>query len=476
MAKVMMKIMKKNLFVAAAMMVAMTACVKEADVNVNVEENVPQTEEKVWVEFTTGTETKAALQEGDGTHKIVWEVGDEISINEETFKVTEITEDGLKATFGAFVAADFTAPYTAVYPASAGTSFDELIVNNTPAVVAGGFDDIVSVAYSDDTSLQFKHVTSLLKFQVPSGFSVNTVTISADDALAGKVSVTMADEKSAPAITEKDAVKEVTLTGTFTPGQNYYVAVLPGTKTNLTVSFNGGLFETWKKDAEIKQGRVANMGVLSAPNKSNYGLIGVNGNWGPTDDIAMYETTKDNFYVAYGVEVTSGFKVRKAGGWDDNYNFGTTSQTTKSANSIVGVYTDGGSTDINVANGTYDIYFDRLKGQVYIMTPGKFYKEATSPATNSTKYSIIGTPNWDTDTDLYYSGDNIWTGVYTFAANNEWKIRKNHAWNGGDCGYSSVYPGSGLATDSGGNIKMKTAGTYVIGFVSTKSKITLVTK
>ena len=92
---------------------------------------------------------------------------------------------------------------------------------------------------------------------------MNTVTISADEALAGKVSVTMADEESAPAITEKDAVKEVTLTGTFTPGQNYYVAVLPGTKTNLTVRLNGYL--SWTKTATINQGRVANMGLLPTP-------------------------------------------------------------------------------------------------------------------------------------------------------------------------------------------------------------------
>ena len=300
MAKVKKKIMKKNLFVAAAMMVAMTACVKEADVNVDVEENVPQTEEKVWVEFTTDAVTKAALQEGVGSHKIVWEEGDKISINGETFEATEIKEDDLKATFGAFVPADFTAPYAAVYPASAGESFNELTVNGAPAVVAGGFDDIVSVAYSDDTSLQFKHVTSLLKFQVPSDFTVNTVTISADEALAGKVSVTMADEESAPEITVKNAVKEVTLTGTFTSGKNYYVAVLPGAKTNLTVRLNGYL--SWTKTATINQGRVANMGKLPAPVKSAWSVIGLNGDW--TNDVAMYNDV-DNYSVIKGVSIKS---------------------------------------------------------------------------------------------------------------------------------------------------------------------------
>lgn len=323
MAKVKKKVMKKNLFVAAAMMVAMTACVKEADVNVDVEENVPQTEEKVWVEFSTDAVTKAALQEGVGEHQIVWEEDDEISINGYTFQVKEIKEGGLKATIGAFVPADFSGPYRAVYPASAGTSFNELIVNGTPAVVAGGFDDIVSVAYSDDTSLQFKHVTSLFKFQVPAEFAVNTVTISADEALAGKVSVEMADEEATPVVTVKNAVKEVTLTGTFTPGQNYYVAVLPGTKTNLTVSFDGVVSKKWANPVEIEYGMIANMGTLP------YARVSRNLEFSETTASATYgedfteptlegvkdgvEYTSSNTAVAT-VNATTGEVTLKAGG------------------------------------------------------------------------------------------------------------------------------------------------------------------
>lgn len=404
MAKVMMKIMKKNLFVAAAMMVAMTACVKEADVNVNVEENVPQTEEKVWVEFTTGTETKAALQEGDGTHKIVWEEGDEISINGETFEVTEIKEDGLKATFGAFVAADFTAPYTAVYPASAGTSFDELIVNNTPAVVTGGFDDIVSVAYSDDTSLQFKHVTSLLKFQVPSDFTVNTVTISADEALAGKVSVAMTDEEATPAVTVKNAVNEVTLTGTFTSGKNYYVAVLPGAKPNLTVRLNGYL--SWTKTATINQGRVANMGKLPAPVKSSWGVIGLNGDWG--NDVAMYNDV-NGLSVVKGLNIksTDEFKFR-VGNWTKEVSGGLTAPDTKRANNTTI------KSNITVSTeGTYDLYTDG--SYYYIMTPGKLPSAATAPAaititikSNDTSYKCLYT--WGAvAVDCKYSANSTWT-------------------------------------------------------------------
>lgn len=406
MAKVKKKVMKKNLFVAAAMMVAMTACVKEADVNVDVEENVPQTEEKVWVEFSTDAVTKAALQEGVGEHQIVWEEGDEISINGYTFEVKEIKEEGLKATIGAFVPADFSAPYRAVYPASAGTSFDELIVNEKPAVVAGGFDDIVSVAYSDDTSLQFKHVTSLFKFQVPSGFAVNTVTISADEALAGNVSVEMADEESTPAITVKNAEKEVTLTGTFTPGQNYYVAVLPGTKTNLTVRLNGYLSKAWANQVNVTTGMVANMKTLPAPVKSSWGVIGLNGDW--DNDVAMYNDVNGLSVVkGLNIQSTDEFKFR-VGNWAQEVSGGLTAPDTKRANNTTI------KSNITVSTeGTYDLYTDG--SYYYIMTPGELPSAATAPAaititikSNDTSYKCLHM--WGAvAVNCKYSANSTWT-------------------------------------------------------------------
>lgn len=478
MAKV-MSIMKKIMFLAAAMVAAMTACVKEADVDTPIE--TPQEEEKVWVEFTAGAETKAAIKEGDGNHQIVWEEDDQISINGEIFDVTELTESNLKATFGAFVPANFTAPYKAVYPASAGKTFEDLDIASTPSVVAAGFDDIVAVAYSEDACLQFKHVTSLIKFQVPADFTVNEVTISADEALRGNVNVVMEAEDAIPAIDVTSETKKISLTGTFVSGTNYYIPVLPGEKTNLTVSFNNGLFEVWQKDVEIKQGRVANMGTLSAPDKSEFALIGSHNNTGDwNNDDPMYKTTEDNFYVSYGVTFTAdgSFKIRKTGEWNDDFNFGTTNTDAKAANSIVGVYTDGGSKDINVKAGTYDIYFDRLAGQVYIMAPGKSYEEVQQPTTTS-YYSLAGSfagGGWDDTVAMKYSGDGIWTNVQTFASNDLFKIKIKGGWSA-SWGADNVYPGNGLVTkDNDGNAKVTAAGTYIIGFYKEGNKITLVKK
>lgn len=257
MAKVKKKVMKKNLFVAAAMMVAMTACVKEADVNVDVEENVPQTEEKVWVEFTAGVATKAEL---NGT-VVTWEEDDLISINGVEFAIPDedgaISADAKTAKFKAEVNASFleAESFTAVYPASAVV--DENIV--VPAE-QDGTANVVAVATVSELGaiLQFRHLTSFFKFQVPA--AVTEITISADETLVGTVNNVVYDETISYSVVSGD--NTITLTGGFVTEKTYYAAVLPGTKTNLTVSFDGVVSKKWANPVEIEYGMIANMGSL----------------------------------------------------------------------------------------------------------------------------------------------------------------------------------------------------------------------
>lgn len=264
-------------------------------------------------------------------------------------------------------------------------------------------------------------------------------------------------------------------------GKIYYACVDP--ENNGKLSYTVGIVSGAKEKADFAPvaGKVYPLGDEALPLKeSQYGVIGVNGKWGGSDDIMMYETTKDNLYVSFGVTFSSAgnFKVRKAGGWNDSYNYGTISTATKSADSVVGVYTDGGSGNINVAAGTYDIYFDRLASQVYIMEQGKSYAEASQPAKPTTTYSLIGSftgSNWNTDFNMNYAGDGIWTINKELAASVEWKIRQTGTWNS-SWGYSNLYPGNDLATSAGGNIKLSGAGDYLIGFIKDKNKITLVKK
>lgn len=159
------------------------------------------------------------------------------------------------------------------------------------------------------------------------------MTFSADEDLAGKVSVAMSAEGATPAITVKEGVNTVTLTGTFTAGKDYYVAVLPGEKTNLTVRFNGYLSKNWTSKVNIQQGHVANAKVLTAPEMFTWGVVGQHQGWDiskPTPMYKVYEGTGDNnvndVYAVLNIKLEdNGFKFAKFGlkNWDTaNTHFG----------------------------------------------------------------------------------------------------------------------------------------------------------
>ena len=360
--------MKKILFATAAIMAAMTACNKE---EVNVVETPAASEAKVWVEFTAGVATKAALVEGDETHSIVWEENDAISVNRE---IISTTESGAKVTFAGEVTEGFLAAdnYSAVYPASAGKDFNEITVKAEQTAVAEGFDDIVAVAYSADRSLQFKHVTSLIKFQVPSDFEVNTVTFSADQDLAGKVSVAMSAENDTPTITVKEGVKTVTLTGSFEADKDYYVAVLPGEKTNLTVRFNGYLSKNWTSTVNIKQGHVANVKVLPAPQTSSVELRGDSPlDW--NNGTKFYKDVDYDILKNVSLIASQGFKIYNGTKWlaaNGNLTLGTWTMLYE------------GPDNMKLAAGSYDIYVSKTSKTIYVVKAGSAAPELIVPKTD----------------------------------------------------------------------------------------------
>ena len=205
---------------------------------------------------------------------------------------------------------------------------------------------------------------------------------------------------------------------------------------------------------------------------STFGVIGVDGDW--DNDIVLYKTGKDNFFVAYGVEfknTESQFKIRKITSWEDPAcNFGTTGTAKKSPNSVVGVYTHGDSGQIKVSAGTYDIYFDRLAGQVYIMEAGKSYTEATKPSKPNYNYGLVGSfTSWNSNLDMNYSGDGVWTLVRKFTKTEQWKIRKDSDWN---TACNSVWVGWELKTDVGSdkNLQMNEDGEYIVVFIEKDAK------
>ncbi len=126
--------------------------------------------------------------------------------------------------------------------------------------------------------------------------------------------------------------------------------------------------------------------------KVTLGVVGDHTGW-TLDNIMTFE---DDFYVAYNVamEAGKGFKIRKAGVWDDNYNWGPSFITEIAVNGSLNVVNGAGSQNILVpATGTYDIYFDKKALTVWLMEiglkPGEKDKEDIDPESTKIYYTSL---------------------------------------------------------------------------------------
>jgi hypothetical protein len=107
--------------------------------------------------------------------------------------------------------------------------------------------------------------------------------------------------------------------------------------------------------------------------KVTWGVIGLGDKWGNNDDKVM--TADGPFLVARNVVAGANdrFKIRKAGGWDDAYNYGAATDKYKLTVGKGYSMTNGNSSkDMYVpAAGTYDIYFSPDMGMVWLMNAGE---------------------------------------------------------------------------------------------------------
>ncbi len=424
--------MKKYSIFMAAVALMFAACNKMEEVN--TVEPVVETE-LITVEINPMTKTSLGTE---GT--TVWDAGDVVSLTVDGKKIGDLKlVEG--STFSGEVEAGHIGAALLHYPSGVSeVPTAQLASKDTFADGAALLDGETTMEdLRAGTTVELKNSTALLKFET---------------SISGNVAFTI-------------GTKTYTVTGCES-GNTYYACVDPETTGKLSYTVGIVLGANEKDNFVPVANKVYPLGTLPLKENDIYAVVGdySNDDWGT--DTKMYKTTKDNLFVAYGIKFGSkgNFKIRKAGTWVDDYNFGSANTTTKAINSAVGVFTHGSSADITVDAGTYDIYFDRLAGQVYIMEPGKPYTEATKqPAPANTYYSLIGTiagSNWDKDFDMLYSGDGIWTIVQNFTKGAEWKIRKNHDWA---VSYNNVWVGWSLKTDSNGNLKMNAAGDYVVTYI-----------
>ena len=265
----------KNMTIAALALL-LAACGNEEI----IENNESGSTGKVHMTFTAGMpQTRTSL--GEDGHAVNWTQGDLVAIYDGTetickFEATEV--EGSTATLEGEAAETDT--YTAFYPY---TDDGTLTLDNTaitftlPATqtaTAGGFAEGLNPSWAQATdgskNLTFQNLCALAKFTVDAD-GVTEVTLTANqesDALAGGLTYTIAD---GTLTATGSASRSVTLTGTFTKGEEYYFVVAPGTLTGgITLNYMGEGGKTYVKTTQSEvtftAGKITNLGALDIAN------------------------------------------------------------------------------------------------------------------------------------------------------------------------------------------------------------------
>ena len=268
--------MKAKNMTIAALALLLAACGNEEI----LENNESGSTGKVHMTFTAGMpQTRTSL--GEDGHAVNWTQGDLVAIYDGTetickFEATEVS--GSIATLEG--EAKVTDTYTAFYPYTDDgtlTLTHDAITFTLPATqtaTAGGFAEGLNPSWAQATggskNLEFQNLCALAKFTVEAE-GVTEVTLTANntgDALAGELTYTIAD---GPLTATGSASRSVTLTGTFTKGEEYYFVVAPGTLTGgITLNYmdEGGktYVKTTQSEVTFTAGKITNLGALDIAN------------------------------------------------------------------------------------------------------------------------------------------------------------------------------------------------------------------
>ena len=364
--------MKKNLFmVAAVALMALVSCSKE-DFNNGVQGGASDIVFSAELEQPAGLpaaepaqiQSKTSLGEAvNNVRPVSWVKGDQIKINGVTFKAASA---GSRTDFTPTGSFNPAATYYAVYPASA-TSVANHTAIKIPASQDGTFANAaISVAKSSTTSLSFKNVASIIKFQVPA--DAKEVTITSNNNIAGTVSVTFGTDGN-PVIGSSvtNGSKTITLTGSFKASTDYYVAVLPGAHT-FTMRIDGYLSKKSTKAVTMSRAGIANLKTFPKPEASNYKIMGVGGDW--TTGKVFYKDV--DCYVIKNVSLTATTEFKFC-------------QEISSTNKVWGrpitlavgkwAFTYDVTNNLKTTAGSYDIYVSAANDAVCVVKAGSAMPE-----------------------------------------------------------------------------------------------------
>lgn len=167
------------------------------------------------------------------------------------------------------------------------------------------------------------------------------------------------------------------------------------------ITIAAGTYDIYFSEAESKICVVAAGTEAPAIPVFSVGVIGLGGNW----DVDKDMTLEGDYYTFKGVDIaaTDSFKLRISDDWAENY--GIASSTTADfvaieKDTMYPLVQDG--KNMQVAAGTYDLYFNYATKEFYALTPGTTpddlsipqYKVYVHPYNNTwTKFNLY---SWDT--------------------------------------------------------------------------------
>ena len=137
-----------------------------------------------------------------------------------------------------------------------------------------------------------------------------------------------------------------------------------------------------------------------------WSLIGDFNSWG--DDVDMTES--DGKWIAEGVDLTGGWKIRKNHDWAENR--GGTFVAFGEAFAVT-----AGGDNINCGDGKFNVVYDPAA-------------ETITVTTAVFGWSVIGVNgDWNTDIDMVEVMPGIWMSAAITVETAGWKVRYNHAWD-----------------------------------------------
>ena len=452
---------------AAVAAFAAASCAQELE-----NAQLPVGEAKVYTATVDGTETKAALN-GKSTN---WENNDAILIYDGAAAAKYVTSLEAPSTHADFTLAENETALAgnkviAVYPewadgykssvanVEAKTLSKAYLASNQNAKV-GSYDPntAIAMAYSEDSHLEFKNATALLKFSVATE-NVKAVTVYtlggekitgewALDYNNGQPKATPAEGDAAAGWVELSAGN-----GVFEVGKDYYIAVYPQELANgfaVEFSFDGvnkkQLVKKYESSVEFKRNVILNIGNYEftgtiepdqpeVPQVQYWALVGTMlDNWGSESKM----TLENGWYVVKDVKLTASdqFKFRANGNWDE----GTPNRGAAAENDGVVIEADketevvhnGKNFTVKEA-GIYSLYLNEAANKAKVVKTGDIEVDDPSDEPVATDYGLVGSfQGWDAANPVAMesvSGGWIVAKNVELFKNDEFKFVKDKKWD-----------------------------------------------